>query len=115
MRKHLLSAALVGCLAACAGASPQPVSVIQPQDATSDCAAIFAEVASNNHKLQDLASAQGAKVAQNVAAGVAGLFIWPLWFALDFQGSAGIEASSIQDRQHYLGVLATQRQCYPQR
>ena len=25
------------------------------------------------------------KVAQNVAAGVAGLVVWPLWFAMDFK------------------------------
>ena len=49
-------------------------------------------------------------MAQNVAAGVAGLFIWPLWFAMDFQGSAGIEAGALQSRQQYLAARAAQQQ-----
>jgi hypothetical protein len=110
--KHLIAAgAMLISLAACAGAPPNPVSVIQPQDAVTDCPAIFAQIDANNHKLTDLASAQGAKVAQNVTAGVLGLFIWPIWFATDFQGSAGIEITALQDRQHYLATLATQRHC----
>ena len=48
--------------------------------------AIAAEIQANSQKVQDLGSEEGSKVAQNVAAGVAGLFIWPLWFAMGFQG-----------------------------
>jgi hypothetical protein len=46
-----------------------------------------------------------------VAAGVAGLFIWPLWFGMDFQGAAGKEAAALQSRQQYLATLAEQRRC----
>jgi hypothetical protein len=35
---------------------------------------------------------KGGKVAQNVAVGVAGLFIPVLWFGMDFQGAADTEA-----------------------
>ena len=80
-------------LGACAGRAPQPVAVVQPQDRYSDCLAIAAEVQANNQTVQELASDEGAKVGQNVAAGVAGLFIWPLWFAMDFQGTAGKEVT----------------------
>jgi hypothetical protein len=76
-----------------------------------DCPAILAEVTANNQRLSDLASEQGWKVAQNVGAGVAGLFIWPLWFGMDFQGAAGKEAAALQSRQQYLAVLAEQRHC----
>ena len=31
--------------------------------------------------MQELGSEEGGKVAQNVAAGVVGLFIWPVLFA----------------------------------
>jgi hypothetical protein len=45
------------------------------------------------------------------AAGVAGLFIWPLWFAMDFQGAATKEVAALQSRQQYLGTMAEQKQC----
>jgi hypothetical protein len=103
----LLLAAMTGC----AGRAPQPVAVVQPQDRYADCPAIFAEVQANNKRIQDLASEQGGKVAQNVAAGVIGLFIWPVWFGMDFQGAAGKEVDALNSRQQYLAVLAEQRNC----
>ncbi len=54
-----------------------------------DCNAINAEIATNTAQQSELGKEKGAKVVQNVAAGVAGLVIWPLWFAMDFQGAAG--------------------------
>ena len=111
----IISVLAAGCVTAalggCAGRAPQPIAVVQPQDHYSDCTAIEAEVQANNQKLQALGSEEGAKVAQNVAAGVAGLFVWPLWFAMDFQGAAGKEETALQSRQQYLGELAGQRRC----
>lgn len=46
---------------------------------------IRAEIDANNEKVKELANEQGWTVAQNVAAGVGGLVIWPLWFGMDFQ------------------------------
>ena len=69
--------------------------------------AIMAEVQANNIRVQQLAKDQGWKVAQNLAAGVGGLVIWPLWFAMDFQGTASTEASALQSRQQYLGALGS--------
>jgi hypothetical protein len=43
----------------CAGCSPQPVAVVQPQDQFMDCTAVIAEVNSNNQKVQELASEKG--------------------------------------------------------
>jgi len=76
-----------------------------------DCSAVLAEVQANNRKIQDLSSEEGSKVAQNVAAGAAGLFIGPLWFAMDFQGTAGKEVAALQSRQQYLATLAEQKRC----
>ncbi|HEX2151259.1 MAG TPA: hypothetical protein VHG31_04580 [Stellaceae bacterium] len=76
-----------------------------------DCAAISIEAAANNEKLQQLGVDEGNKTAQNVAAGVAGLFIWPLWFAMDFQGAAGKEVAAINNRNQYLAMMAAQRNC----
>ena len=65
----------------------------------------------NNKTIQGLGSEEGGKVAQNVAAGVAGLFIWPLWFAMDFQGAASKEEVALQSRQEYLATLAVLKGC----
>lgn len=104
----LAAAALLG---ACAGRAPQPVQVVQPQDRYLDCAGIFAEVQSNNDKVQELARERGLKVAQNVAAGVAGFVIPILWFGMDWQGTASAETTALQNRQMYLATLAEQRRC----
>ena len=106
-----LTGLLIGTLAlsACAGRAPAPVAVVQPNDRYLDCAAINAEAQANTKRIQELASEEGGKVAQNVAAGVIGLFIWPVWFAMDFQGAAAKEVAALQSRQQYLGTLAEQR------
>src|SRR6516164_6395883 len=102
---------LLAAVAGCAGRAPQPVAVVQPQDRYDDCPAIYAEVQANNKKIQDLAGDQGSKVAQNIAAGVVGVFIWPVWFGMDFQGAAGREVDALTSRQQYLATLAEQRNC----
>lgn len=103
--------AMTGGLVGCAGRAPQPVAVTQAQDRYMDCAAIYAEVDANNKKVQELASEEGLKVAQNVAAGVAGFVVPILWFGLDFQGAASKEVSALQSRQQYLAALAEQKGC----
>ena len=40
-----------------------------------------------------------------------GLFIWLVWFGMDFQGAAGKEVDALNSRQQYLAVLAEQRNC----
>ena len=95
----------------CAGRPPQPVALVQPSDHYMDCTAISIEAQANNAKLQSLGSEEGSKVAQNVVAGVAGLFIWPLWFAMDFQDASGKEVASVNSRNQYLTAMAMQRNC----
>lgn len=108
MRSALVVVFCLG-LAACAGRAAQPVAVVQAQDSHADCTAINAEIAANNATMERLSEEQGWKIAQNVAAGVAGLVIWPLWFGMDFQGSASTEAMALANRQKYLATLASQR------
>jgi hypothetical protein len=93
-------------------ATPQPIASVQPQDQFSDCTMIRAEIEANNAKATQLANEQGGKVAQNVAAGVVGLVIWPVWFGMDFKDAAGKEAAALQARQQFLTTLATER-CAP--
>ena len=59
-------------ISSCAGRDARPVAISQPQDAAMACPQIQAEIAGNNQLISDLGSEKGAKVAQNVAAGVAG-------------------------------------------
>ena len=98
-------------LSACAGRAPNPVATVQAQDRYMDCKAIIAEIESNNAKVQQLASDKGLKTAQNVGAGVAGLFIPVLWFGMDFQGAEDKETAALQSRQQYLASLAEERRC----
>jgi hypothetical protein len=95
--------------AACAGRDPQPVPTVQVTDTMATCAMIVAEIEANNIKVKELAGEEGGKVAQNVAAGVAGVFIPVLWFAMDFKGAASKEVTALQARQQYLTMLATER------
>lgn len=75
------------------------------------CAQIQAEIAGNNQLIADLGSEKGAKVAQNVAAGVAGLLIWPIWFAMDFKGAATTDQEALKQRNIYLASMATNERC----
>jgi hypothetical protein len=99
-------------LSACAGRDPQPIATVQVQDTYADCTMIRAEIEANNQKAKQLADEQGLKTAQNVAAGVVGVVIWPVLFAMDSKGAAGTDAAALQARQQYLTTLATQR-CQP--
>jgi hypothetical protein len=99
-------------LGACAGRDAQPIVTVQPQDAYSDCAMINAEILANNQRAEALASEQNAKIVQNVAAGVVGVVVWPVWFAIDAKGAASTDAAALQARQQYLSGLAAQR-CAP--
>jgi hypothetical protein len=73
---------------------------------------IRAEIEANNVQAQKLADENHAKIAQNVAAGVVGVVIWPVWFAMDAKGAAGTEMDALAARQQYLASLAAQR-CPP--
>jgi hypothetical protein len=108
MNKPLI-AAFAFVLSACAGRDAQPVATVQIQDASSDCAMINAEIQANNKRAEALSSEQNAKIAQNVAAGVVGVVIWPVWFAMDTKGAASTEAAALQARQEYLSNLAAAR------
>jgi hypothetical protein len=98
-------------LEGCMGRAPHPVAAVQPGDQMMSCPAIYAEIQSNNNRIQELGREKGWKVAQNVAAGVAGFVVPVLWFGMDWQGAAGTEARALQDRQSYLSTLAVQKHC----
>ena len=109
--RFLSIVALSAALAGCAGRAPAPVAVVQPTDRYMDCTAILAEFSGNNERVKQLAADKGLKTTQNVAAGVAGLFIPVLWFGMDFQGTADTEIAALQNRQQYPAMMADQKRC----
>ena len=74
---------------------------------------IRAEIEANNVQAEKLAEENHAKIAQNVAAGVVGVVVWPVWFAMDAKGAAGSEMDALKARQQYLVTLAEQRCAKP--
>jgi hypothetical protein len=74
---------------------------------------ITAEIQANNKRAEALASEQGLKVAQNVAAGVVGIVVWPVWLAMDAKGAASTEIDALKARQEYLANLAGMRCAQP--
>ncbi|PPD00485.1 MAG: hypothetical protein CTY31_05040 [Hyphomicrobium sp.] len=99
-------------VAGCAGRAPDLVPLVQVTDQQLTCEQIVAEAKINNERITQLAREEGWKVTQNVAAGVVGLVIWPVWFGMDFQDAAGKEGKALSQRNEYLGTLAQQR-CAP--
>lgn len=111
--KKFTSAILAAFVAAgCAGRAPDLVQVVQVTDQQLTCDQIAAEVSANNARITDLAREEGWKVTQNVAAGVVGLVIWPVWFGMDFQDAAGKEGKALSQRNQYLASIAASR-CGP--
>jgi hypothetical protein len=108
VRFIIIGIACVLC-AACAGRDATPVATVQAQDQFSDCAMITAEIQANNAKVEELANERGLKVAQNVTAGVVGIVVWPVLFAMDFKGAADHDLAALQARQQFLTNLAVQR------
>jgi hypothetical protein len=74
---------------------------------------INAEIQANNKRAEALASEHDAKVAQNVVAGVVGVVVWPVLFAMDAKGAAATDAAALQARQEYLANLAAIRCAQP--
>lgn len=106
-----ISLIIAVALAGCAGRDPKPVRTVQASDNILSCSRIESKIETNNALMIELAGEEASKVAQNVAAGVAGLFIWPLWFAMDFKDAAGKEGTALQARNQYLGKLYVQNGC----
>jgi hypothetical protein len=67
------------------------------------------EIQANNRRAEELSSEQNTNVVQNVAAGVVGLVVWPVWFAMDAKGAASTDGAALKARQECLVNLAGQR------
>ncbi|MEY5098692.1 MAG: hypothetical protein RJA36_1411 [Pseudomonadota bacterium] len=110
MKRMGLALALVA-LAGCAGRDAQPVAVVQAHDDGMTCQQIEGEIAANSQKIAQLQAEKSGKLAQNVAAGIGGLFLFPIWFAMDFKGAAATDEQALNSRQVQLGGLAREEGC----
>ena len=70
-------------------------------DANASCAMITAEIQANNIKVQELAGEEGAKAAQNVAAGVGGTADPGPMVRDGLQGRSKQGSRALQARQQY--------------
>lgn len=111
MNRRIVAAVVVASLlSACAGRDPAQIAVVQPQDNTSDCTALTAELNANATRIASLNKEHSNTTGGNVALGVVGaLLFWPALFAMDFKDAAGKDAAALQSRQNYLANVATQR------
>ena len=112
--KRVLPVILIALtLTACAGRTPQPITVASRYDNNLSCSDLEAEIEQNNARLQALAAEKGVTLTKNVAVGAAGILFFPIWFALDLSDAAGQEISQLQARQTYLAEMAG-RKCQAQ-
>jgi hypothetical protein len=111
-KRLLFAAALLSGLSACAGRDPNPVALVQPQDAIGSCPMLLAESQGNAIRLAALSAESSNTTAGNVALGVVGAVVfWPALFAMDFKNAADKEAAALNGRQQYLAALLVQRRC----
>lgn len=95
---------------ACAGRDAHPIATTQLQDNTASCTAIQAEADANTLRISQLSHEEGWKVAQNVGAGIVGLFTFGIgWVGMDFKDAAGTERQAIESRNQYLAQLSVEK------
>lgn len=87
----------------------KPLTTVQPQDSTASCAELEQEIRRHNLEVTQLAKENGWQLAQNGGTGADGLFVWPIWFAMDFKGSTNLTAASLQARQQHLATIVAER------
>ncbi len=110
--KTFALSALCLLVAACAGRTPNPVEVSQPTDGLLSCPLILAEISGNTSRARTLLRQQDDADSDNAALAVTGaLLFWPALFFMDLSEADKIEMEALQDRNKYLGTLATQKSC----
>jgi hypothetical protein len=88
------------------------VATVQPQDQMMNCAAIYAEIQGNNHRIEELGTREGAGRPRRT---------WPQASAVSLSQCFGSEwTGKVQPEQKqeryrivspYLGALAVQKHC----
>ena len=109
MHNLILTLALAATLAGCAGRAPSPVAIVQGHDQAADCAMLQHETAANVETLERLRKEKANKLTQNALALGAGIVVWPVLLAMDWQGAASKDLAALEQRQQHLVNLTTER------
>tara|TARA_R110002110_G_scaffold33533_1_gene114734 strand:- start:54749 stop:55195 length:447 start_codon:yes stop_codon:yes gene_type:complete len=97
-------------LAGCAGRAANPVTVRQMNDNNKSCSMIQYEMSSIENNIQTLIP-QSDKTGKNVALGIGGLFIWPMWLFMDLSSAEKEEINAYRMRHDHLLSLAQEKGC----
>ena len=107
----LLSAFAAMSVAGCGGRAANPIATKEVGDRELDCDEIEAEMSDLDAQARRLLGEQDNKTGKNVAIGLAGLIIWPIWFFADLSTAERQEAQAMQDRARHLQRLARKKDC----
>ena len=110
MKKSTIVVAVCFGLSACAGHTPNPVQSYQPGDDRKSCAAIKAELTNTEADIRAKVP-DADKTAQNVALGVAGVFLIVPWFFMDLSKADQVELEALRRRYNTLVIMASEKQC----
>ena len=112
MDKNILSVLLcVGLLAACAGRSASPIQVTQPGDRNLSCDEIVAQMTQYNNEIADLDAEISSRQKRNIGFGVAGIFLFPIWFGLDLGDAPEQEKAAYKKRINQLVRYGANQKC----
>ena len=95
----------------CAGRKPAPIDAAQVGDDKMSCEMIAEESRTNARRIVELKGEAEGKVAQNIAAAAAGVFLILPFFLMDFQDAPGVEGRAMVRRQKRLEALAREKGC----
>lgn len=103
---------LILCLGiyGCAGRTPNPVIAQQYGDEKKSCSAIQKELTFIESEIKRMMP-ESDKTGQNVALGVAGVFLLVPWFFMDFSDADKVEINAYRRRYNQLVILADEKKC----
>ena len=111
LRTFVISLTVAGLLAACAGRSADPIQVAQPRDRQLQCNEIEAQMLQYSNAISDLDAEISRRNKRNIGWGVAGIFLFPLWFALDLGDAPEAEKAAYQKRKNQLARYGSMKNC----
>jgi hypothetical protein len=97
-------------IAGCGGRGPNPIQTHSFGDDQLTCQEIEMEMASIDQKMRQLFP-DTYKTGKNVGLGVAGCFLFPCWFFMDFSDAQRVEIDALRTRYDRLNRLATRKNC----
>jgi len=97
-------------LTGCAGRAANPVMVHQPNDNYKSCQMLQREISTIEMNIQKLIP-EADKTSKNVALGIGGLFIWPMWLFMDLSSAEKEEINAYRMRHDHLVSLVQEKNC----